>query len=228
MHAASPTTASGGQRNAHACECLPPVSQKARVNATAQICTLSQNGDGAKAYSSERVDHILQTQNGNVGQHVTGAHADANDTWGFKPTSRDPFGLASRGLKHSAKVCSGIAGQSSLRMRRSSCNTLSSGQGLRDPRCPLAKSARHHVTRPSVADSKSAVVCRPRCLQQQHQTLALKGFGFPRNACYPSSCMMQFPHLAFCDHTFEIPEQSGVSVGKCAISQFPIRILRCM
>jgi len=125
-------------------------------------------------------------------------------------------------------VCSGIAGQSSLRMRRSSCNTLSSGQGLRDPRCPLAKSARHHVTRPSVADSKSAVVCRPRCLQQQHQTLALKGFGFPRNACYPSSCMMQFPHLAFCDHTFEIPEQSGVSVGKCAISQFPIRILRCM
>jgi len=48
LHEAAPTTATARQCNAHDCKCLPLVRQKARVTATAQMCTLSQNGYGAK------------------------------------------------------------------------------------------------------------------------------------------------------------------------------------
>jgi hypothetical protein len=45
---AAPRTADCGQRNVSACKLITLVSLKACVTATAQICTLSQNGYGAK------------------------------------------------------------------------------------------------------------------------------------------------------------------------------------
>ena len=45
---AAPRTADCGQRNVSACKVITLVSPKACVTATAQICTLSQNGYGAR------------------------------------------------------------------------------------------------------------------------------------------------------------------------------------
>jgi hypothetical protein len=44
-----------------------------------------------QALSFECVDHILQTQDGNAGQTLAGAHADANDTCGIRPHVQRPL-----------------------------------------------------------------------------------------------------------------------------------------
>ena len=148
---------------------------------------------------------------------------------GFEPTSRDSFGLASRGLSHSAKVCSGIAGQSSPRMCRSSCNTLSFGAGSAGSSMsvgPMCKTSRYASERGGL---EIRCCASPSMLATTTPNYSAEGPRIPKERLLSiPRCMMQFPHLAFCDHTLEIPEQSRVSDCKCALSQFPNRILRCM